>query len=276
VLGAVVYDKGGGLQAAFLLQTAINTVALLLALLVVSVWLWAGSSSSSSSSRPCSPRLFKADLQLHRSDTSESDGTEYGQPRLPVVEIVLKDAAPAAAADDDDDYALSDSWQLTVVTSAANAAACTTCAELHSGVCHHRDTVPAGNALRCIDSAYDVEAVHGKASTAAAAAATAKGKDSGQAQVEHPMRLAAAQQQQQQQRLDMASVLSTVCDWVVGSHCLLVFLEQALTSTMLVVIPVVMATPTWLVGVVYVAMVSVCWEIRTVWTVTVLLDFCDC
>jgi hypothetical protein len=61
---------------------------------------------------------------------------------------------------------------------------------------------------------------------------------------------------QQQQRLDMASVLSTVRDWVVASQCLLVMLEQTVAGTVLVLLPVVMHTPTWLVGVVYVAMVS--------------------
>jgi hypothetical protein len=38
VLGAVAFDRGGGLQAAFLLQTAINAVPLLLALLVIPLW----------------------------------------------------------------------------------------------------------------------------------------------------------------------------------------------------------------------------------------------
>jgi hypothetical protein len=53
----------------------------------------------------------------------------------------------------------------------------------------------------------------------------------------------------------MGSVFSTVRDWVVASQCLLVLLEQAVAGTVLVLLPVVMGTPTWLVGVVYVAMV---------------------
>jgi hypothetical protein len=226
VLGAVVYDRGGGLQAAFLLQTAINTAALLLALLVVPVWLWAGSSSNSG-------------------DCAEDAAA----------------SPPAAAAADG---ALSGTWQLSAITGAADAAACTTSAELHSGVMHHRDTLPASHALCCVDSAYDVVAVHHKATTAAAVATAAKGKDSHfsldscHAQVEHLMHVASAQQQQQQQRLDMACVLATLADWVVSSQCLLVLLEQALTSSLLVVIPAAMGTPTWLVGVVYVAMVSMC------------------
>jgi hypothetical protein len=264
VLGAVVYDRGGGLQAAFLLQTAINTAALLMALLVVPVWLWAGSSSSNSH---LGPRLVKAGLQLHKSDSSDSEGTVCyfsGQLQLPVVEIVLKDAAalPAAAADE----ALSDTWHLGAVTDAADIAVCISCAELHSGVCQHRDS----SRMHCVDSAFDVEAVHDKAAAAAVRTwdMSASSCENGRGQLKPPMHVRAAQQQQQQ-RLDMGSVLSTVCDWVVASQCLLVFLEQCVTSTVLVVIPVVMGTPTWLVGVVYVAMVSLvicyhmlCWMER--------------
>jgi hypothetical protein len=47
VLGAVVFDRGGGLRAAFFLQTAINAVPLLLASLVIPVWKHASSCSSS-------------------------------------------------------------------------------------------------------------------------------------------------------------------------------------------------------------------------------------
>jgi hypothetical protein len=56
--------------------------------------------------------------------------------------------------------------------------------------------------------------------------------------------------------LDLRSVLSTVGDAVVASQCGLVLLEQAVTGAVVVLLPAVMALPTWLVGVLYIAMVS--------------------
>ncbi|KAF6263549.1 hypothetical protein COO60DRAFT_1698779 [Scenedesmus sp. NREL 46B-D3] len=146
VLGAVVFDQGG-LQAAFVLQTAVNALPLLLALLVLPAWPQPSDSADSCSSSS------KAEANASCKDPSHDD--QQAQ------QLKITDQQQA-----------------------------------------HADEEP-----------------------------------------------------QQQQRLDMRSVVATVRDCVVASQCLLVLLEQAVTSSVLVVLPVVMGTPTWLVGVVYTAMV---------------------
>ncbi|WIA16569.1 hypothetical protein OEZ85_013239 [Tetradesmus obliquus] len=96
-------------------------------------------------------------------------------------------------------------------------------------------------------SAHDLEVVQ---HTKAAADAAAKQG------ITEPTRQPLTQQTlHQQQRLDMGSVLSTVGDRVVASQCLLVAFEQGVTAALMVLLPVVMYVPTWLVGLVYVAMV---------------------
>jgi hypothetical protein len=227
VLGAVVFDKGG-LQATFVLQTAINALPLLLALLVLPAWSWLTSSSgvqdNSSTTATDNVKCAAADVCLPRTRSSDCCYIEILPCQLdthvPAEVASIQTLPPEAAA-----LALSDSNSMA------------------------RDQIKSEEArsYHHMSSAYDLEAA--EETQAVAAKQDADADHSSVSEYSN-------EQRTQQQRLDMGSVLSTVCDWAVGSQCLLVFLEQAVTSTVLVVIPVVMATPTWLVGVVYVAMVS--------------------
>jgi hypothetical protein len=127
-----------------------------------------------------------------------------------------------------------------------------------------------------MDSASDLESLR----IAAAAAAKHDSADietgtlSETNAAEHVTTTAASLQQQQQQdqaidshSLDIRSVLSTVSNPVVFSQCLLALLESLATGLVVVLLPAVMALPTWLVGVIYIAMVShgrsVIWQLRT-------------
>eukprot|EP00775_Hariotina_reticulata_P008877 gene8877-9055_t len=53
--------------------------------------------------------------------------------------------------------------------------------------------------------------------------------------------------------IDLAAVFSTLKDPVIFSQCFFLLLEQMMTCALTVVLPAAMATPTWMVGVVYIS-----------------------
>jgi hypothetical protein len=229
VLGVVVCDKGG-LQATFVLQTAINALPLLLALLVLPAWSWTTSSSgvqdNNNTTATDDVKCAAADVRLPRTCSSDCCYIEILPCQLdihvPAYVALIQTLPPEAAA-------------AALALSNSNSMARGQIKSEEARSYHH------------MSSTYDLEAAEERRAVAAKQDADADHSSVS----EH-----SNEQRTQQHRLDMGSVLSTVCDWVVGSQCLLVFLEQTVTSTVLVVIPVVMTTPTWLVGVVYIAMVS--------------------
>jgi hypothetical protein len=305
VLGAVAFDKGGGLQAAFLLQPAVNAVPLLLALLLIPLWAHntrntpavttAPGFASSSSGRgdsssectdsyaegddlrrrlscdlalscdqitlPAGPELSKAELDLmwdfskvrqscsdrevRRSSLSRVHGTHCAatsvrrRPQSMEVSRCQKatDKSSAAAA----------------AAAAAALTATYTDLSLDSDTDVHKDS----SAIRHLDSAFDLECGRHTGT----AAHQVKGADSDLSDY-------STQQQQQQQpeqtldsdhdhssKLDLRSVQRPVSDAVVASQCLLVLLEQAATGAVVVLLPVMMGLATWLVGVLFFAMV---------------------
>uniref|UniRef100_A0A383WCM1 Major facilitator superfamily (MFS) profile domain-containing protein n=1 Tax=Tetradesmus obliquus TaxID=3088 RepID=A0A383WCM1_TETOB len=279
VLGAVAFDRGGGLPAAFLLQTAVNAVPLLLALLVVPLWVWlkndptavassTGSGSGGSGGSMCLsdssqtnhhqlPRMLRWD-----SACSSYDRSAACHPHKPADQC-CKNKELFADGDSDD------------VTVCSDCSASQQC--LDAGRCHapnHKaaaaaaaaaagdaDTQPVrdvnASSLRHMDSALDIEAGHFNATPAA----KLKQDDSEL----NPGKATSQEEQQQQQQglgrqqsssLDVRAVFATVCDAVVAGQCLLVLLEQAATGAVVVLLPAVAGLPTWLMGVLYIAMVG--------------------
>ncbi|WIA33830.1 hypothetical protein OEZ86_006939 [Tetradesmus obliquus] len=281
VLGAVAFDRGGGLPAAFLMQTAVNAVPLLLALLVVPLWVWlkndptavASSSSSSGSGSSCSggsmclsdssqtnhhelPRMLRWD-----SACSSYDRSAACHPHKPADQC-CKNKELFADGDSDD------------VTVCSDCSASLQC--LDAGRCHapnHKaaaaaaaagdaDTQPVrdvnASSRRHMDSALDIKAGHFNATPAAKLKQDDSELNSGKATNQEEQR---QQQQQglggqQSSALDVRAVFATVCDAVVAGQCLLVLLEQAATGAVVVLLPAVAGLPTWLMGVLYIAMVG--------------------
>ncbi|WIA13682.1 hypothetical protein OEZ85_007242 [Tetradesmus obliquus] len=282
VLGAVAFDRGGGLPAAFLLQTAVNAVPLLLALLVVPLWVWlkndpsaVDSSSSSSSGSGGSggsmclsdssqtnhhelPRMLRWD-----SACSSYDRSAACHPHKPADQC-CKNKELFADGDSDD------------VTICSDCSASLQC--LDAGRCHapnHKaaaaaaaaagdaDTQPVrdvnASSLRHMDSALDIKARHFNATPAAKLK-----QDDSELNPSKATNQEEQQQQQQQQglggqqssALDVRAVFATVCDAVVAGQCLLVLLEQAATGAVAVLLPAVAGLPKWLMGVLYIAMVG--------------------
>jgi hypothetical protein len=128
-----------------------------------------------------------------------------------------------------------------------------------SDICQQRDIRRALH----ISSARDLESMR-------IAAATAVKQDTANigTSTDNDNNTAASKQQQQQvpvvpdtpqsndhNSLDIRSVLSTAADTVVFTQCLLVFLEALATGMVVVLVPAVMTVPTWLIGVIFIAMV---------------------
>jgi hypothetical protein len=114
--------------------------------------------------------------------------------------------------------------------------------------CSHDQGSPRN--LQHLDSAYDIE------TACCAQAAEKNAKLAVDVMNDNIVKQQPVDDQQYSRSLDLRSVLSSVSDAAVACQCLLVLLEQAATGAVVVLLPAVMALPTWLVGVLYVAMVS--------------------
>jgi hypothetical protein len=282
VLGAIVFDRAGGLRSAFLLQTAVNAVPLLLALLVVPLWLFASKQSSSCSANGQYIDSNAADpLQMlptvHRDDSYSSSCIDMSNADMLAaspnqIGAGLKDVAavgalprkpsqpvqPTAAADSCEQLgAAADTADVCIEFSREDSA----------DICQQRGIRRALH----ISSACDLESMRISATTAAK-------QDSAdiEIRIDNDTKITASNQQQQQvpvvpdtprsnnhNSLDIRSVLSTAADPVVFSQCLLVFLEALATGLVVVLVPAVMDVPTWLVGVIFIAMVS---NVQIQWT----------
>jgi hypothetical protein len=144
-----------------------------------------------------------------------------------------------------------------------------------SGACdilHHKDS----NKIRHLDSARDLQNLRGTAVTAVKQCSMSSSIDieygtadirnswpsitDGNVQLQKQQQCDETEKEQHSSSssggLDIRSVLSTIADPVVFSQCLLAFLEQFVAGALVVLVPAVMGVPTWLVGVIYIAMVS--------------------
>jgi hypothetical protein len=290
VLGAVAFDRGGGLTAAYLLQTAVNALPLLMALLVVPLWVAAakqrntddtsfnsnsssdGSSSSSDFVIDSCKTESKPPPALCRCDSAFSGNVismQLGKPGGPANQDSSTNVAAEGAAHTEQPAATHAPQCSTSIASAqcATARRWLSLLDAHDtaaaaeAAAEDTDVQPVGDVrgdrqLRHMDSALDLETGR---------KASSKGGSELTYDIEGGACRAQQMQQQQQQvellssqsdsALDLRSVLSTLSDAAVACQCLLVLLEQAATGTVVVLLPAVMGLPTWLVGVLYIAMV---------------------
>lgn len=273
VLGAIVFDRAGGLQATYILQTAINVLALAVALAVLLVWLWAGSRRRGGEAASASLSLRTSSM-VWRSSSSDSSITN-----TPTATIFFREGSAAASEEAvkhlrmtrADRGALNLDLNFSVQMEPGTRKPCeclqdniyTQSRDIHqhgggsmslcianpSCACHQKVVrLVRLRSLQHSDSAQDIEMCCHSAGSKVLAKELQAGILSG---VSAPDDMPG-----ERSRLDIAAVVDTVRDHVVFSQCMLVFLEQTVTSTVLVVIPVVMSVPTWVVGTVYIALVS--------------------
>jgi hypothetical protein len=292
VQGAVVFDRGGGVRAAFFLQTAINALPLLLALLVIPLWKVAGKQSSSAavqiSSRQgdqlcsessvfnntlMSTAVIRNDVCSSRTDTCQPDQRSLPNAALQgTTAAVLLPIEPNQCTltqeHQQDLTPCSSTDSIAMPTAAVHLqAAASVCIEFSSDDDDSSQQKGSRNIWH-MDSARDMEDVCRTATAAVKQGntdiktftlASVNSWPSNAISNNHQQQQDAANKNQQQQdssSLDIRSVLSTVADPVVFSQRLLAFLEQLVAGLLVVLLPAVMRVPTWLIGVVYIAMVS--------------------
>jgi hypothetical protein len=272
VLGAIVFDRAG-LRSAFLLQTAVNVIPLLLALLVVPLWAFAGTQSSSCSvNAHCSDSSLEDPLQVlptvNRDESYSSSCNDTSNAEMLAIGFELKDVTAGGGFLQKPPTYVQQSAVGSKQFVAAEDTAEFVCIEVScddtSDIHQQKDNWRYLH----IDSARDLESMR----IAAAAAAKQDSADSETGSevesTDNDTKFAASNRQQQQQQqqqvpatpqsdsLGIRSVLSTVPVPVVFSQCLLVFLEALATGMVVVLVPAAMDVPTWLVGVTLIAMVS--------------------
>jgi hypothetical protein len=250
VAGAVMFDATG-IRGAFTLQAAINCFALVVSALMIPLWL-------------LSPQQSRD--QLLQAQPLSSTLPTHGQPHLQrssksSLESKASDCSAAASAE-----------QHGSSTDSVSA-----CKDVAVGREQHQkakaadaaatETADTSSSLAATEQAdHDTATQHNKSTDTRLASdssctTSSKAKSDHQVDRQQAVVLQPQPQQQQQQqqplpRLDLAAVLSTMKDPIIFSQCLLLLLEQAVRSSLTIVLPAAMGMRQLVVGMVYLANVS--------------------
>jgi hypothetical protein len=260
VAGAVMFDATG-IQGAFTLQAAINAFALVVSALMIPLWLLSPQQSKEQllQAQPHSSALPTHETQLqlqHSSSASSLTGSmassghaEQQRSSQTSVTAVCRDLAVG-----------SDQQQKKAGAGAPAQAA-------NTGSCPASKAAAAAAADAATSSLVVAQADQNTSTCDSCITGTQSASDStctasSKARLQYPagpQQAANLQEQQQQQqlpRLDLAAVASVLRDPIIFSQCLLLLLEQAVRSSLTVVLPAAMGTRQLVVGMVYLANVS--------------------